>query len=375
MDLGLLGQLGRGVYYSPTPALAVDGARRVVDFNLALEALAPHDLNGRRGESLDLLLSRLARYVTRGDLVPTAPAHDGSARCEFDAPGIGSLRLTARGVDCIDPATGTPLGRIISWSIDAAGSDAFHVRFRALLDHELTWDTYARSYDRVLCLMPYYEEVVSRHLAALSEAGEGPVIDLGAGTGNLVERLIAAGRHVTAVDSSRAMLEKLFSKVSLADQIGQRLRVIEASIAVLPMLDDGSYSGASILLTLFDMDDPEPALATAVRLVRPGGVVVVTELKKDFQLAPILAECESRLKQLGRYEELRGDLHRVVHSNETLAPGSRSPFRAEDVYRSLEQWGFTELSWADSHFRQCATVRGRKPLSAGPSRAGEANRR
>jgi ubiquinone/menaquinone biosynthesis C-methylase UbiE len=157
------------------------------------------------------------------------------------------------------------------------------------------------------------------------------------------------------------MLDKLRSKPALAAEIGKRLSVIEASAEFLPMIAEASFAGVSVLLALFDMGAPEQALDTAVRILQPGGKLVITELKQCFQLERILEECERHLRAIGRYEELAVDLRRVVKSNRQLAPGSLSHFRAESVFGSLSARGFHDLSFVDSHFGQCATVTGRKP--------------
>jgi len=356
-----LQQLACGLYYAPLPALTLDAEGRVLDYNLALDVLAGDELNGRRYFPLDGLVQRLAPRVAQGSLFPGA---NGSplAKCTLNADGLGSVHLTAAETMCHDPATSKAIGRIVSWEVIAAdGEDWFHKRYRERLDHQLTWDTYAASYDRVLNLMPYYREVVERHRAALAATVPGPIVDLGAGTGNLAEALMSTGRQVTVVDNSRAMVDKLRSKPALAAEMGKRLTVIEASAEFLPMIADASFAGASILLALFDMGAPEQALDTAVRVLRPGGTLVVTELKQCFQLDRILEECERHLRAIGRYDELAGDLHRVVKSNRQLAPGSLSRFQAESVFESLTARGFHDLSFVDSHFGQCATVTGRKP--------------
>src|SRR5262249_9004624 len=152
---------------------------------------------------------------------------------------------------CHDAVTNEKIGRIVCWEVTVPdGEDRFHKRYRERLDRQLTWDTYASSYDRVLNVMPYYREVVDRHRLALAATTPGLVADLGAGTGNLVEVLIKAGRRVTAVDSSRAMLDKLRSKPVLAAEIGNRLTVIEGSAEFLPMISEASFAGVSILLAL-----------------------------------------------------------------------------------------------------------------------------
>lgn len=359
IDFGPLQQLARSLYYAPLPALTLDPKGRILDYNLALDVLVGDELNGSRYLSLEGFLQRLAPRVTQGSLLPGASPR---AKCTLNAKEFGFVCLAGAETVCHAPAASTAIGRIISWEVTQAdGDDGFHKKYRERLDHQLTWDTYASSYDRILNLMPYYREVVDRHRGALAATAPGPVVDLGAGTGNLAEALVRAGFQVTAVDNSRAMLDKLRSKSDLAAEVGSRLTVIEANAEFLPMIADSSFAGVSILLTLFDMRAPEQALDTAIRILQPGGTLVVTELKQCFQLDPILEECDRRLRAIGRYDELTEDLHRVVKSNRQLAPGSLSRFRAESVLESLAARGFQRLSFVDSHFGQCATVTGQKP--------------
>src|SRR5262245_52507016 len=258
MDGSPLLQLAYGLHYAPLPALTLDAEGRVLDYNLALDVLAGDELNGRRYLQIDGLVQRLAPRVTQGNLFPA----DGSAKakCTLNVKGR-SVHLTGAETVCHDPATSKVIGRIVFWEvIPADGEDWFHKKYRARLDHQLTWDTYASSYDRVLNLMPYYQEVVERHREALAATAPGPVIDLGAGTGNLAEVLIRTGRQVTVVDNSRAMLDKLRSKPAMAGEVGKRLTVIEASAEFLPMIADAAFAGVSILLALFDMQAPKQAL-------------------------------------------------------------------------------------------------------------------
>ena len=79
------------------------------------------------------------------------------------------------------------------------------------------------------------------------------------------------------------MLDKLRSKPALAAEIDKRLTVIDANAELLPMADDAFFTGVSILLALFDMNDPESALGTAIRILKPGGKIVITELKRCFR--------------------------------------------------------------------------------------------
>jgi len=365
MDNDRLQQIARALYYAPTPCLVIDNVGSITDYNLALETVFGDALSGRRYLPLQELLDALRPRVVRGALI----AQDGNGHaamgCNFDSPNLEEVLLTSRTVECRDPVRSEKIGQMVFWDVVSfPGSDEFHELYRDRLDHQLIWDTYAWSYDRVLPLVPYYQDVLERHVSVMTSCPDGPVMDLGGGTGNLAERLILADRSVTVVDNSRAMLDKLHSKQVLASAIGTRLTVVEARAQSLPMIEDQSQAAVSLQLALFDMRNPELGLRTAVRVLRPGGWIVVTDLKRSFQLEPLLQECERQLRSLGLYEQLAEDLHRVVRSNHDLAPGSRSSFRIEDVFEFLGRESFKSISIQDSHLGQCATVTAQKPHDA-----------
>ncbi len=358
-------QIARSLYYSSVPALTVDRSGCITDYNLALETLFGDVLSGRRYSQLTQLLNLLELQVRTGCLIPVDSNWGTKAECSFDSQNIGPVDLICSAVTFNDTFTSDDLGKVIFWDVRVPdGDDRFHDHYRRKLDHQLIWDTYAWSYDRILPLMPYYQDVLERHVDALTASCDGPIIDLGAGTGNLVERLVVAGRSVTAVDGSRAMLEKLRSKRRLMSALGIQLTVFEAGAESLPMIEDQSQAGVSFQLALFDMHKPELALRTALRVLRPGGSIVVTDLKRSFSLDPLLEECERHLRHLGLFDDLSDDLRRVIRSNHDLAPGSQSSLRIEDVFDFLSMHNFQGLSIKESHLGQCATVIGQKPQSA-----------
>jgi ubiquinone/menaquinone biosynthesis C-methylase UbiE len=227
---------------------------------------------------------------------------------------------------------------------------------------QFLWERYAVSYDKILLEMPYYREVLDRHFQALSSGGVQRVLDVGCGTGNLALRLAGAARDVTAVDNSRAMLRKLSCKLTPAT--GQRVRRLEQNAESLWQFHDGCFDGVSILLALFDMKDAELALREAIRLLRRGGVLIVTEPKRSFQMKQILDACRAHLMAQGLYTALSEDLARVSQENWRLDPQTRqthSPLRAEVIEDILRDGRFVELEIQDSHFGNCATIKGRRP--------------
>ena len=212
------------------------------------------------------------------------------------SPVLGPVRLRGTVVPRHDPA-GARTGTFFYWEVEEHGAGpAFRAAFLQRLRHRLTWELYAASYDRILPAMRYYRLVLHRHRRALDRPGIRRVADLGAGTGNLVELLLRDGHEVVAVDPNRAMLARLQAKPWAGDA---RLTVLRRSAEDLGLFEDESLDGVSILLALYDMDRPEEALREAIRILRRGGTIVVTEPKEQFDIKVILHRCELRLRRLG----------------------------------------------------------------------------
>lgn len=350
--------LSADTYYSPTPAALANELGRVVEVNAALETLL--------GRGSDAFFDRPAVELVQALSQPGEPGRDTTVGTNGDdvwwresvypSPVFGPVRLRGTVVPQHDPA-GARTGAFFYWEVEENGAGpAFRAAFLQRLRHWLTWELYAISYDRILSLMRYYRLVLHRHRRALDRAGIRRVADLGAGTGNLVELLLRDGHEVVAVDPNRAMLARLWAKPWARDA---RLTVLRRSAEDLGLLEDESLDGVSILLALFDMERPEEALQEAIRILRRGGTIVVTEPKEQFDINVILHRCELRLRRLGALDSLRNDMDRVNTANLRLDPSSRpsrSLLRAEGVARLLRETGFSNLTFRDSHFRQCATV-------------------
>ncbi|ABC79932.1 ArsR/SmtB family transcription factor [Anaeromyxobacter dehalogenans] len=98
------------------------------------------------------------------------------------------------------------------------------------------------------------------------------VADLGCGTGAVAAELAPRVRRVIAVDRSAAMLRAARRRTARFDNV----ELHEADLADLP-LEDGGCDAALLVLVLAYLDDPAPALAEAVRVLRPGGRLVVLD--------------------------------------------------------------------------------------------------
>lgn len=354
------------VYYSPTPTAQADEMGKLVEVNVALETLL--------GSAADSYIDRPAVELSRALSPPFGLPRGGESEhpegngldvrageSMFASHDFGPIRLHGTAVGRHDPSW-SRRGTTYYWQIEDAGAGPrFRSAFFDRLKHRLVWELYAASYDRVLPTMRYYRMVLQRHRKALRSPGVCRIADLGAGTGNFVELLLRDGHEVWAVEPNRAMLARLYAKPWAGDA---RLTVLRRSAEDLQGLSGDSFDGVSILLALYDMARPAEALHEAIRILRPGGTIVVTEPKARFDIKIILSRCELRLRRLGVLDALRADMDRVNTANLRLDPSSRpsrSPLRAEAVAQTLEAAGFRGVTLRDSHFRQCATVSARKP--------------
>ncbi|HEX4903175.1 MAG TPA: class I SAM-dependent methyltransferase [Acidimicrobiales bacterium] len=107
--------------------------------------------------------------------------------------------------------------------------------------------------------------------AFVAARSDGPVLELGSGTGRLAAPLRAAGLGVVGLDASTAMLARSVAR-------HPRVPVVAADMAELPVRD-GRFGAVLIAFnTLFNLASPAAqrrCLTQARRALAPGGVVVV----------------------------------------------------------------------------------------------------
>jgi ArsR family transcriptional regulator len=103
----------------------------------------------------------------------------------------------------------------------------------------------------------------------------GRLLDIGCGTGGLLERLAARIDEGVGVDASRDMLA--LARTRLAERGLSHIAVRQADMYRLPIAD-ASFDAVTLQMVLHYAEDPAAALAEAARVLRPGGVLVVIDL-------------------------------------------------------------------------------------------------
>ena len=136
------------------------------------------------------------------------------------------------------------------------------------------WDYGSKFYDTAPGLGSEAEKSVWRDELIL-EIGPEPkkILDVGTGTGFMSLLLAEMGHRATGVDFSDMMLETARKKAT-----AQRssVEILKGDVEELPFEND-SYDGVVARYILWTLTDPEKALREWMRVVKPGGRVVIID--------------------------------------------------------------------------------------------------
>ena len=112
------------------------------------------------------------------------------------------------------------------------------------------------------------------------------VLEIGCGSGNLTQALLARGAHVTAIDFNPEMLDVARQKLSAA---GGQVDLQEmAAVEIADRFPAAHFDVIASTLALSEMSEEEQAyvLAAAWRVLRPGGrLVIADEVRPTGRLA------------------------------------------------------------------------------------------
>jgi ArsR family transcriptional regulator len=116
-------------------------------------------------------------------------------------------------------------------------------------------------------------------LAVLPAGRLGRVLDIGTGTGRLLELLADRAESALGIDASRQMLALARTRLGRAGLAHCSVRL--ADMYRLPLPDAGKAGGFDLVLlqmVLHYAEDPAAALMEAARVLAPGGALIVVDL-------------------------------------------------------------------------------------------------
>ena len=146
------------------------------------------------------------------------------------------------------------------------------------------------------------------------------VLDLGCGTGRHTARLARDGARVTALDFSPGMLARAKERVTSAP-----VRWVQADLTERFPFDDDAFDVVLSCLALEHVRDLEPVFVEARRVLRPSGLLVVSDMHPWMRHRGTQANFDD---ESGVEVRLDGHLHPI---SEYVMASLRAGFELEEL--------------------------------------------
>ncbi len=104
------------------------------------------------------------------------------------------------------------------------------------------------------------------------------LLDIGTGTGRMLQVIGARADSMLGIDASRAMLA--LARTRLAEQPGLRHAAVRLGDMYRLELPDGYFDAVLVQMVLHYATEPAKVLAEAVRVLSPGGTLIVVDLAR-----------------------------------------------------------------------------------------------
>jgi ubiquinone/menaquinone biosynthesis C-methylase UbiE len=215
---------------------------------------------------------------------------------------------------------------------------------------EQRWDDFAQSYDGIFLQEPLYRETLEFIVEQLEDGGDGNVLELGCGTGNLISAVLERypSARVVGVDPSEGM--RLACERKFAGNASVEIACGNALAIPCP---DGRFDYILSNYTLHHVPPGQrgECAAEMARVLRPGGELVYSDPfcgvdAPPHDVARIRDIIDSTVAQVlhdferGAYEMMRIKLSTM--SKTVLAEGEF--LTTPEVWAAhLEDAGFTEI--------------------------------
>ncbi|RVT40260.1 ArsR/SmtB family transcription factor [Sphingobium algorifonticola] len=133
---------------------------------------------------------------------------------------------------------------------------------------------HAEEWDAIRSLHVAEGEVERAMQAMLGGGSIGHMVDIGTGTGRMIQLFGEAADHVTAIDRSPDMLR--LARAKLPDDAGDRYRLLMGDFADLP-LADASADTVIFHQVLHYAQAPDAVIAEAARVLRADGRLLIAD--------------------------------------------------------------------------------------------------
>ena len=190
--------------------------------------------------------------------------------------------------------------------------DSYYKNNEAYAEHLAAWDP----------------RLYAKYADALQPEKSGArVLDVGCGVGQVVERLIRSGFEAHGVDVSQPNIER-------AKKVTERCRLYDGKTLPFP---DGYFAAAGALNVLEHVDEPEAFIRELVRVVQPGGKVVLSSPNffrvfgfRDYH--PKMRGVGNKMRNWRRLRQKRTEMQESPETAcfDRMTPIVKEPFTPDD---------------------------------------------
>jgi ubiquinone/menaquinone biosynthesis C-methylase UbiE/DNA-binding transcriptional ArsR family regulator len=187
------------------------------------------------------------------------------------------------------------LAGIDAWGVADTDADAARladVRAERAAAANGWFEAHAREWDRLRALHVTEAEVEGAIVGALGARPIGRLVDVGTGTGRMIELLGARAACATGVDLSPAMLRLARGRLDAAGLANAEVRL--ADMGALP-LGDGAADTVVLHQVLHFAQAPAAVLAECARVLAPGGRLLVADFAPHGREELRVAHAHARL--------------------------------------------------------------------------------
>ena len=135
---------------------------------------------------------------------------------------------------------------------------------------------HASEWDQLRSLHVAESEVESAICAILQTAPLGAVLDIGTGTGRMIELFAGAATRFTAIDNNTEMLRVARAKLSGVGEAASRVEIMLGDFNALPIAD-AQYDTILFHQVLHYAQSPERVIAEAARVLTPSGRMLIVD--------------------------------------------------------------------------------------------------
>lgn len=203
---------------------------------------------------------------------------------------------------------------------------------KARADHAARYfETHAASWDQLRAMHVSEERVEAAILEAVGASPLNAILDLGTGTGRMLELIAPRATRAVGIDQSPQMLSLARVRLERAGLRNVQLR--QGDIYAVPVEAD-FYDLVIIHQVLHYLDDPLRAVREAARALRPAGRLLVVDFAPHAEESLRTAHAHRRLGFAG--EEIEGFM--TAAGLDCIARHDLVPDKAEGGKLSVSLW-------------------------------------